>query len=293
MDVGIPMSILSTAGEFVFNSIDGSPISISGEDGSPAPSVSDGGAQVQAVTGLDGAGIRNPTSVRPHKGGAIIHKFHRTERIFTIEGLIIANNPSDRQRISDELKGVTDALVGTDGRFFYTPAGVDTGARFLTVQLYDLVEIQGPGNSSGGSPSGIAGPKAFTLTLVAVDWRAYTYTQDRIGIGEGATVAIPNDGNTETWPVIQVSSFDGSPLTDFTLTNLDTGFELEWTGSVAAGHYIEVNMLDETMYKDSDQDNELSGLSVATSDFWAIAPGGANVQIVGGSAYVLSNDAWV
>ena len=300
MEVGIPMSIQSTYGEFVFNSLNGSPVSISDppdfvEDGGHLyPNVSDGGALMQSVTGLDGAGIRNPTSIKPHKGGAIIHKFHRTERIFTLEGLIVANNPSDRQAISDQLKGVTDALVGTDGRFFYTPPGVTSGTRFLTVQLYDMVEINGPGASTGSSPSDIAGPKLYTVTLVAPDWRAYTYAEDDTSIEAGSTVTVPNDGNTETWPVCQVSGADGGALTAFTLTNETTGFAIEWTGSVSAGHYIEINMLDETMYVDGNGANKLGGLNLAMSDFWSIQPGGVSVS---SSAYadvlIKSNDAWV
>lgn len=311
MDVGNIHSLLTTQGEIVFNDFTGDATanSLAGLDVPiwPGPGVSalfpeglpDGnGYLMQFISGAHGAPIRNPVDVRPHKHGGIVHKFYASAKYFSLEGLIIADDPTIRQVLYDYLAGWIHASMQTDSRYFFAPPGQST--RFMTVRNYDAIDIVGPSGSPGASPDGIAGPKQYVAQFVAANPFSYTYTERDYGSADGPAVAggdsifVANDGTVETWPVIEVFAPASGPgfLAAFTLDN--GTFHVEWAGHVNPGHWIEVDMYNETLYMDGNSTNELGGLN-DTSDFWSIPPGGATVSVTPGAdhIWIKTNDAWV
>lgn len=300
MQVGIPHSILTPMGEIVFNDLSGDATSksLAGQGGVWPYGLPDGnGYLMQWIGGMHGAPTRNPVNDRPHKHGGIVHKFWSSAKYFTLTGLVIGSTPENKQLLDDYLTNYIHSTMQQDARYFFHPPGQDV--RFLTVRNYETADIQGPMASPGSSPSDIAAPKQYVTQFVAANPFAYRYTEDDETIAFGGSVFVPNIGLAETWPIMRVHG----PISAFTLANLNSGFQLEWFSNteISVGHFIEVNMYNETMYQDGDQNNELAGMLDAPSDFWAVAAGGAPVQFVGtssgtgGSATcdVLSNAAWV
>lgn len=309
MDSGIPMSLLTPYGEIVFNDLtgDATSASLSGLDVPiwPGPGVvpasisaeinasglPDGnGYLMQFVSGMHGSDVRNPVDNRPHKHGGIIHKFYSGPKYFGLDGLVVGDDPAIRQILYDYLAAFIFAGMQTDSRFFFKPPG--QAVRFKTCRNYASTEVIGPAGSPGQSPNEVAGPKQFLAQFVSVNPFSYTYTERDQTITSPTPVFIPNDGTVETWPVLRVYSGAGpSPLEGFLLQN--STFSLSWEGSLNPGHYIEVDMYNETMYEDGNGANRLGGMT-DDSDFWSIAAGGEDVSLFGGDhTIILSNDAWI
>lgn len=284
MEIGSPHTIYTPQGELVFNDFSSSRAALGG--GTAIPSGHSGsGYLIQKISQGDGAGLRNPIDNRPHKQGAIMHRFQLLPSIYTIEGVLVANTKADREALADTLRGALYSILQTDGRHFFYPSGSATGVRFRTVRLYDMVDISDDTN-------GIAGPKGFTITLIAADPVGYTFAQDETDYTSGQTKAIPNDGNYQTWPVVRV---DG-PVSagSVSVVNPVTGFAVVLDPlTVANGHYAEIDMLDETVYLDGDSTNLLPSVVLADSDFFSIPEGGGSITINGTTGKVLSNDAWI
>jgi hypothetical protein len=282
-EVGNPQSLLAPGGELVFNDFKATRTVLGGGSDLLAALPEGNGYLLQKILGGDGATIRNPVDNRPHKSGGIMHRFYRTAMIYTIEGLILATSNANRTTLTDLLLGVSDQIMQKDGRQFFTPSGMPT--RFRTVRLNDPLDIS-------DDSLGIAAPRSFTMTLVAENPLALKFTQDSTAFTSGASHTIPNDGNTATWPVIQING----PLTaaTVTITNTVSGFAVELDSlTIASGHYAEINMFNETIFLDGNSTNLLSHLNLTASDFFSIAAGGESVTIAGAAGTVLSNSAWV
>ena len=287
MEINIPVSVLSSVGEVVFNVLDGDATaeSLAGLDNVVAPiGLPDGnGYHLTFIGGNDGAPIRNPITNKPHSHGAIPHRFRRSGKIIHVEGIIVATKPRYRPILDDGLRSVLGGTIHTGlnppvfgqksdalGRFFWKPAGADT--RFHAIHLYEPLDITGDG----------AAPKTFVFSLYSEHPEALTYDSD-VPLSEGF---IPNDGNTATWPVIRVYA-TGS----FTLSG-PGGYALYWNSLATFGDYIEIDMFRQTMYWNGNGANALPYLNMQTSDFFSIPTGGGSVSC-DMPIEVFSNDAWV
>jgi hypothetical protein len=254
------------------------------------------GYLITGIVGADGASVRNPFHVHPHKHGGIIHRFHRTSKIIAIEGLVVASSAQYRPVLDDALRSVLQDMLTVGiygqpsdhpGRLLWKPVGADI--RFSSVHLYQALDILPPGASAGMSATGIAGPKNFSFSLIADRPEALRYTQD---VTHGGFT--PNIGNTETWPVIRV--YANGP---FTLSNgvdaLYWGYQDEDPNPPffpSGVTYIEIDMHRETMYWDGHYADALRYLSMERSTFWSIPAGGCTITC-DMPIDVLSNSAWV
>jgi phage-related protein len=278
MEIGVPLSLLTAQNvELAFNDFSVNPTSLSGVITPYAPGVGNG-YLIQKITGLDGAPIRNPMDSRPHKSGGIGHAFLRDFRVFTIEGIVMAETNAIRTAMEDKLRGVAESLMKDQGRCFFIPSGQAT--RFLEVKHYEAVE-------NSDFPFGLSGPHGFQITFVADRPYPLTYTQIVTNLPDGIATAVGNAGNAETWPVVKVFG----PSSGFTLQRAD-GTNITWTGTLGAGVYIEIDMFKETMYNNGDEADRLGGLDLENSDFFPIPAGGDTLTVTNATASVLANAAW-
>jgi hypothetical protein len=129
-------------------------------------------------------------------------------------------------------------------------------------------------------------------------------TELQTTITDGNTDVVPNDGNADYHPVIQVSGTGTGPATDFTITNHDAfdddGNELQFiydstlpgASAVPGGEYVELNFFNDTAYLNGDEDNMKAGIDILNSDFFPLVPGDNNLEIVGADMLIKSNNAW-
>lgn len=106
----------------------------------------------------------------------------------------------------------------------------------------------------------------------------------------GGPALVPNDGNMEFWPVIEVGPNGGF----FTITNEDSGEVVVYNGAaIGGGDHLELDFFTGTAYLNGDSTDEIDGIDPTSTDWFTIKPdGGTNVSIVGADADVLSNNAW-
>jgi hypothetical protein len=272
-------------GEVIFNSLDPTthPIASLAGSGVLAPDgLPDGnGYHVNFVGGNDGAPIRNPITNRPHTHGTIPHTFRRSGTIVQIDGDFIVTKPQYRKVLADSLRSVLEPsllfvpwLTTDRFRFLWTPPG--QGTRYREGKLHDKLVITGSD----------ANPKGFSFSM-------FFERPEALGLAGGSYGAgvVPNNGNTDTFPVVHVSA--GAPFT------LDNGtHQVKWGktfihGGPApiSGSYIEVDMLRQTMVWDTGE-NALGRIYMPDSDFFTIPPGGATISCDAGVT-VISHDGWV
>ena len=105
----------------------------------------------------------------------------------------------------------------------------------------------------------------------------------------GGPVAIPNAGDSSFFPLIRVAGSTSA----FTITKTATGEQVVYSGTaIAGGHYAEINFFDGTIFLDGDSTDLQASLDPTNTDFFQIAPGGSNIEIVGANATVLTNGAY-
>lgn len=256
-ETGIPQRLETPAGTITFNDW---------ENGD-----TNGVIQVTRIHGLDGAEVRAPTDNRPTQDGGIVHNFYRAGRSFTLEGRIIPpkeNQLTVRREIMDRLVGYTDSMLRANGRYVYEPSGA--GERFVNCRLYGPVEID--------DEEGMI--KTFQMPFWSEDPTIYSYALvDQTHLDDDVTITVTNNGTTAVWPVVQVFG----DFTDFVLTNETTGQTINWStpsGPVEAPDYIEIIMQRGTMYLNGNDQNMLSGLDVASSDFFQLVPGSNSISFL-------------
>lgn len=328
MEIGVPQSILYPSDpvswnldtgvgctEMVWNDFSGSPASVSGLSPSggiiPAyiPDVLGVGSGVLIQQITEDPAVRTAIDNRSHKSGGIMHTFYRGPRYLTMEALILGDYPEYREMVSEQMRGAMQNVMARDGRYIYTPSNAPT--RFLTVRHYEALKVA-HSTSTTGTAVGVSAPKTSLVTLVAADWAAYTLEQRNLYVSDSTGhITVPNSGNTETWPIIRVHGPFVSPLVSnhITITNNDTGAQLKMQAPEGIGlegypsAYYEIDMQQETITLvgvPGSPIDYLSSLDPTVSDFFSIAPGGADISsnIWGGAfplfgqTQILSRDAW-
>jgi hypothetical protein len=290
VETGIPFTLSSQdAGDIIFNVLDGSAFGL--PDGN--------GLLITGVIGADGATARNPFHHASHAHGGIVHRFHRMAKVIDVEGKVICTTPDYGQQMIDALRTtLLDMLTvkpkgqpgDKAGRWIWTPAGV--GSRFHFVHFYTMLDVVPYMTGTAGKSSNAA-PKTFTFSVIAERPEALGVVEYATPIS--VTAAVPNAGNTETWPIFHVT-----PGGSFDLTR--DGYGLHWTANAYAGSgsYIEVDMFHKTLFWDGDGDNAMAGLAgdfggpstMDFQDFFAIPAGGVTVTC-SASATCYTSDAWV
>lgn len=130
---------------------------------------------------------------------------------------------------------------------------------------------------------------------------AKTENQKQIGTGgSGGTETINNPGNTDYYPTVRVqgpaSTFDivNHDVVDLDGNPLQLTYDTALPGSagIGSGDYVEIDFFRQTAYLNGNQANLKSGIDFRVSDFFPLAPGDNDIELVGADALVLSNGAW-
>lgn len=114
-------------------------------------------------------------------------------------------------------------------------------------------------------------------------------TPTPLSLSSGVNTLIPNNGDAPFYPVWEVAS----GVTTFTITNNDdTSQMITYNGASIGGTAAEIITFDGTIFQDGSGADLSAGLDPTATDFFPIAPGGTNVQIVGSSMTVEAHDAF-
>lgn len=279
-EYSVPFTLVTPSGSLSFN-----------------PASGDGYYLESVVSSAD---LRRPVNNSPQRDGGNVHRAFKGPATITLTGRVQAEaGVSTRRSSIDTLRGYVDSLMRPTAaqlvstcRIRWRPSGYADDRMYDRVYLADPVTIT-PHPSLGGVW------KQFTFSLVCETPYAIDLTQTTTTIAAGGSAVLTNSGNSAMFPVVRV---DG-PATGFVLTNTSLAgvlpIDMSGLTTLTAGHYAEIDMLRETIYLDGDQQNLLGSLSVASSDFWWLAPGANTVTFTAtGStgatqARILWQPAWV
>jgi phage-related protein len=124
--------------------------------------------------------------------------------------------------------------------------------------------------------------KTITATIDSVFPYAQDLTPQTTAVAAGGTQVLANTGSAEYFPVFKVYG----PAAGFTIS-LGVGRELVFTNAIGGGDYVEVNTMNNTIFLNGNEDDELSGLDVLNSVFPTLLPGNNSVSMFDANADVL------
>lgn len=268
-EFGVPFSLITPAGTLTFN-----------------PGGGDG-LYLSDITGLDGGDIRSTVDDLPQHDGSMIHRFFRAGMKVTLTGYILPTTPgATRTGLMDNLRGYTDRLIRptqaelvSTCRLRWTPTGGSDDRILDAVRMFQPVQITNPQ---------AANLKQFEFTLASPYPYTMNFTQHTQAFTSGSTHTLTNAGNTAVYPVFQLTG----AFTTASVTNSTTGESVSFVaGSVAGGHYAEINNFEDTVYLDGNSTNLLPNLDLPTT-FVRLVPGANSVTFTGAAGTALWNDAF-
>ena len=192
----------------------------------------------------------------------------------------------------------TGLLPGApDGRLIWTPsvAAGDPAEDDRMITRAQLLQITPPALADGTETVEFDMDTSFPYYI--------GFTQDSTDISDGATVAVPNLGNADFFPVIQAHG----PTSGFSIINLDvldpdgSPLQMVYDASlpggvaIAGGDYLEIDFFRQTAYLNGSGANRYAGIDMRSSDYFPLAPSELadnNLQVGGADITVLSNPAW-
>lgn len=182
-------------------------------------------------------------------------------------------------------KQSTDPAVNQ--RLRWQPTGYGDERMLDNIQL---LQIWDPSYDLGGAQA------AVTFAVESPFPYAIDATEIDTSLDDGIPTGIGNAGNADQSPVVRVAG----PTAGFNLENLTTGEKFVYdsgrpgAAAIAAGHFAEIDFFRGTVFLDGDADDLVAGVDPIQTDYWKL---GANttssIWVVGASATVLSNNAWV
>lgn len=168
----------------------------------------------------------------------------------------------------------------TSQRLIWTPTGLGQNRMIQAVQT-----LAWPDPAWVETPAGWA----VTFSLYSPFPYAIDAEEDDTVVADGATVLIPNAGDTPFYPVYEIDA--GTSV--FVITNEDdTSQIISYDGVAIGGGGAEMVTFDGTIFQDGSGADLIAGLDPPNTDFFPIQPGGTSVRIDGGSMTVKSNSAY-
>lgn len=224
-------------------------------------------------------GVRDTSQNVPQADGGIIHTRFLTKTEIDLSISLWEDN--DNAACDELLAAMVDALSASfrgllnagdnEGRLAWEVAGKNTrmldDCRLLVYPDYDEADTS---------------HKTITATIDSVFPYAQDLTPQTTAVAAGGTQVLANTGSAEYFPVFKVYG----PAAGFTIS-LGVGRELVFTNAIGGGDYVEVNTMNNTIFLNGDEDDELSGLDVLNSVFPTLLPGNNSVSMFDANADVL------
>jgi hypothetical protein len=262
-EFGIPRTLTTPAGTLTFNDFGSSSY-----------------FRLSAVDGGESGAIRTSVERIPQRDGALVRDAFEGELTEVWQGQIVAASVTARREMEDTLRACLKSLMRGDGTATWTPSGAT--ARQRTVRLQEKLLIRG----------GFL--KEFQFSLVSADPYAYStalefqdsspvLTGGMTGPGpffwhitatSGGDALITNDGTAPSYPTVRLYG----PFTHAVIQNTSTGKLVSLqglpAGLIGVGDYAEIDMRQETIYKNGDTSQPLLRyLDNGTTEFWSLRPG--------------------
>lgn len=263
---------------------------------------------LNAEQSKDRRSLRATSDDVPQGDGRILHRRFSSgteltlvvqlwERIASSEGLGDGDPACGKQlRLMLETLGLyLQAVLNGRGRWFWEPT--DYADERMLDDARWLVDVSR--DLSG---------KITTVTFgLDSPWPYFIDATERFGsdttIPDGDTAVITNDGNHETYPVIEVygatSAFtiinhseiddNGDPLQIV----YDAAIPVTPPAPIGGSDFAEIITFRNSIYLNGNQANLKKGLDVEETDFFTLRPGDNEIEVIGADVAFRFNNAWV
>lgn len=239
----------------------------------------DDGLRVYPLKALDDAPRSGTNDDEPGRDLTRVGDKYVRGRILTYSGMLDADTWPPKNVERQRIRGAANALLREDGRVRWRPEGFGVDACEMAVRQHEAPMLPAEASATNVLLSFIAGdPRVF-------DAAQSSYYDD--GTSVVGTFEVENDGDWPTPPRFLVYG----PLDDLELVNHTTGERLDLTASgglsIAASHFVEIDFAppDPFVFYDGDPtDSRYVNVDSATSEFWELAPGVNEIEVIGTGA---------
>lgn len=227
---------------------------------------------------FDGPALRQTIENRPGKPGGFVWPSIDAPQYPGLAGTIFANDTQESFEMDQALRALHKSMRSRWATLSWLNSdGVTRQMRVASVNY-----------SSGGSI-----PKTFLLQMVSDQGSKDGDTDHHVTIAVDADETLANGGDQETWMTGKLYG----PYGTARVTCVETGDFLEVSGTavIPDGHFLEFDMLNETLYYDGDVFDYRGGYLTDVGDFFSVPDGDSTIAFTSddaGSAYLTWRDAW-
>lgn len=236
--------------------------------------------------------VRQSSRDRPNAHGAINESRWTGPGLYVIDGLIVGTDPAD---CASEFRDLSGVLLQTldDGPAVmrWTEAGTGGLQLQATVSLFGSLQppVQlGAALVAYQAQMFAEDPRAYSQTLQTVDSTALSASGGGMvfpevlpitfGQSGGGTSTVVNGGNRPTPPVFRIYGNAVNP----SIVNLTTGRRIVLNGTVNAGDFLELDVLERTITLNGTT-NRANFLDAANTEWFELGRGTTNLQLIAGA----------
>lgn len=236
---------------------------LTGSDGTSASFNSGGALYLEEVTGFDSPNVRENVEDLPEWDGAAAGDFYFGSRPVTLSGRIVSSTATARNAAVVSLQRACRGLRASC-TIVSQPQGLPNMQIAARVQNLRV---------TGGFV------KQFQIGLICPNPLIVSVTENTTSRTNVGSITPSNAGNFSSFPRIRITG----PITNPTVTNATTGAVLSLTGTtIAAAHYIEVDMANRTALSDLGI-NSYKSIVFPTTTFPASLAPGSNTLVLAGT----------
>lgn len=239
-----------------------------------------------------GADIRAARTSRPQAHGSYADNSYEDGILGAIKGKILASTLAGRATLEDELLKCLRSILGEEGTgtLAWTEPGSGTARQIRGLRLIERPQLVADAGSIMAFAFQLAGERSTaesqTENTTASD--ALSGTGGGLSFPEafpwtftgsaGGQVTVDNNGTATAYPVLRIYGAATTP----TITELTSGKQLAFTGSVGAGDYLEIDLFERTV-KLNGLTNRLNLLDIAASQWFGIPVGETILRMAAGT----------
>lgn len=227
---------------------------------------------------FDGPALRQTIENRPGGPGGFVWPSLDGPQYPGLTGSIAASDTAESFAMEQALRRLHKSMRGRWGLLEWTNSdGVTRSMRVASVNLSITGSI----------------PKSFLLQMVSDQASKDGDTVHSLIIGADSSGVVSNAGDQETWMTGKIYG----PFGNVSLTNLETGVVLDIAGTadIPDGHFLQFDMLNETLYYDGDVSDFRGGYLTDFADYFPVDSGDSTIAFESdnaGSVYMTWRDAW-
>ena len=240
-----------------------------------------------------GSDVRSARVSRPQSHGSYQDSGFEDGAIGVIKGVIIASTLASRATLEQNLLKCVRSTLGSEGTgtLSWSEPGSGEARQLRGLQLAERVQLVGTGGSSMAFQIMLQGERSTAELAAETSTDSSSLSTDGAGgitfpltfpivftPSSGGTLVVTNTGTATEYPILRLY---GS-ISTATILNQTSGGQLAFTGSIADGDYLEIDLFERSILLNG-VTNRANLLDVANSEWFGLATGASTLRVTCGS----------